>query len=79
MADKEKGLVEQIADSVNDLVEGIAITASEALDADEPVSATQERQSVPSYEFPAPDSAAAPAALPTKQGGAKKSAKRVKS
>jgi hypothetical protein len=55
MDDKDKNVVEQIVDSVNDLVESIANTASEAL---EPATRSSgpkpKRQSVPDYEFPAP-------------------------
>jgi hypothetical protein len=56
MGDKEKGVIEQIADTVNDIVEEIANTASGALDdAAEPPHKKPDRQSVPSYEFPIPD------------------------
>jgi hypothetical protein len=55
MDEKEKNVVEQIVDKVNDLVESIANTASDALDqATEPATANPKRQSVPAYEFPAP-------------------------
>ena len=58
MDDKDKNVVEQIADSVNDLVESIANTASEALEpATQSSGPKPERQSVPDYEFPAPSGA----------------------
>src|SRR5437762_9536404 len=55
MDDKDKNVVEQIVDSVNDLVESIANTASEALEpATRSPGPKPKRQSVPDYEFPAP-------------------------
>jgi hypothetical protein len=56
MDGKDKNVVEQIADEVNDLFEGIANTASDAFDRPiEPAPVKPVRQSVPAYEFPAPD------------------------
>jgi hypothetical protein len=56
MDGKDKNVVEQIADQVNDLFEGIANTASDAFDrAIEPAPVKPARKSVPAYEFPAPD------------------------
>ena len=56
MDDKDKNVVEQIADKVNDLFEDIANTASDAFErAIEPAPVKGARQSVPAYEFPAPD------------------------
>jgi hypothetical protein len=56
MDGKDKNVVEQIADKVNDLFEGIANTASDAFDRPiEPAPVKPVRQSVPAYEFPAPD------------------------
>src|SRR5437762_14090355 len=58
MDDKDKNVVEQIVDSVNDLVESIANTASEALEpATRSPGPKPKRQSVPDYEFPAPSGA----------------------
>jgi len=57
MDDKDKNVVEQIVDGVNDLVESIANTASEALEpTTQPPGPTLKKQSVPDYEFPAPSS-----------------------
>jgi hypothetical protein len=55
MDDKEKNIIEQIADKVNDLFEGIANTASDAFDRPIEPAPKPVRQSVPAYEFPAPD------------------------
>jgi hypothetical protein len=53
MDDKEKSVIEQIADKLNDVVENIANTASEALDTPtQPPGQKPKRQSVPDYEFP---------------------------
>jgi len=58
MDDKDKNLVEQIVDGVNDLVESIANTASEAFaPATRSPPPKPKRQSVPDYEFPAASSA----------------------
>ena len=66
--DKDKNVIEQLVDKVNDFVETIAKTASDALDdAIEPASVKPNRQPVPSYEFPAPDSTATPASVRTKK------------
>jgi cell division septation protein DedD len=73
MDGKDKNVVEQIADQVNDLFEGIANTASDAFDrAIEPAPVKPARQSVPAYEFPVPESTRADA----KKRPAKKSAKK---
>jgi hypothetical protein len=71
MGDKEKGVIEQIADTVNDIVEELANTASGALDdAAEPAEKKPDRQSVPSYEFPVPDLPVnPPSGLSTKASG----------
>jgi hypothetical protein len=72
MDDKDKNVVEQIVDSVNDLVEGIANTASEALEpATQSPGPKPKRQSVPNYEFPAP-SRANTVSTPVKKPAAKK-------
>jgi hypothetical protein len=66
-------IVEQIVDSVNDLVESIANTASEALEpATESLGPKPKRQSVPDYEFPAHDSYTL--STPVKKPAAKKKA-----
>jgi len=58
MDDNDKNVVEQIVDGVNDLVESIANTASEALEpATRSPGPKPKRQSVPDYEFPAPSGA----------------------
>jgi hypothetical protein len=80
MDDKEKNVIEQIADKVNDLFENIANTASEAFD--QPIEAAPVkpvRQSVPAYEFPVPDSSNQTVSTkkpPAKKRAAKKSAKK---
>src|SRR5438045_1818187 len=72
MDDKDKNVVEQIVDGVNDLVESIANTASEALEpATRSPGPKPKRQSVPDYEFPAP-SGANPPSTPMKKPAAKK-------
>ena len=72
MDEKDKNVVEQIVDSVNDLVESIANTASEAFEpATQSSGPKPERQSVPDYEFPAPSSAN-PVSPPVKKPAAKK-------
>ena len=72
MDDKDKNVVEQIVDGVNDLVESIANTASEALEpATRSPGPKPKRQSVPDYEFPAP-SGANPLSTPMKKPAAKK-------
>jgi hypothetical protein len=74
MDDKEKNVVEQIVDSVNDLVESIANTASEALEpATQSSGPKPKRQSVPDYEFPA-SSRANTVSTPVKKPAAKKKA-----
>ena len=73
MADKEKKLIEQIADTVNDLVEGIAITASERFGL--PMSRLAAKRGAAisaTLEFPAPASTATPRARCDKERGAKK-------
>jgi hypothetical protein len=76
MHDKEKNVIEQIADTVNDFVEEVANTASDALDdAREPVAAKPDRQSVPPSEFPAPDSTATAAPVLAKKVASKKAIK----
>ena len=58
MDEKDKNVVEQIVDNVNDLVESIANTASEAFaPATQSRTPKPKRQSVPDYEFPAASSA----------------------
>ena len=72
MDDRDKNVVEQIVDSVNDLVESVANTASEALEpATHSPGPKPKRQSVPDYEFPAP-SGANPLSTPMKKPAAKK-------
>src|SRR5256885_4562579 len=72
MDDKDKNVVEQIVDGVNDLVESIANTASEALEPATPSPGLKpKRQSVPDYEFPAP-SRANTVSTPVKKPAAKK-------
>ena len=72
MDDKDKNVVEQIVDSVNDLVESIANTASEALEpATRSPGPKPKRQSVPDYEFPAASSANT-VSTPVKKPAAKK-------
>jgi hypothetical protein len=73
MDDKEKNIIEQIADKVNDAFENIANNASEAFDqAIEPAPVKPVKQSVPAYEFPVPESTRPDA----KKRPAKKSAKK---
>src|SRR3954451_3670806 len=72
MDDKDKNVVEQIVDGINDLVESIANTASEALEpATRSPGPKPKRQSVPDYEFPAP-SGANPLSTPMKKPAANK-------
>src|SRR4051794_33284746 len=72
MDDKDKNVVEQIVDGVNDLVESIANTASETFEpATQSPAPKPKRQSVPDYEFPAP-SGANPLSTPMKKPAAKK-------
>ena len=73
MDDKDKNVVEQIVDGVNDLVESIANTASEAAFAPATRSPAPKpkRQSVPDYEFPAASSANT-LSTPVKKPAAKK-------
>src|SRR2546423_13033640 len=72
MDDKDKNVVEQIVDGVNDLVESIANTASEALEpATRSPAPKPKSQSVPDYEFPAP-SGANPLSTPMKKLAADK-------
>ena len=72
MNEKDKNVIERIVDSVNDLVESIANTASEALEpATQSPGRRPKRQSVPDYEFPAP-SKANPPSTPVKKPAAKK-------
>jgi len=78
MGDKEKGVIEQIADTVNDIVEEIANTASGALDDAEPGSKNPHRQSVPNYEFPVADSPVSPPPGPSKKASGKQTVKRGK-
>ena len=76
MHDKEKNVIEQIADTVNDFVEDVANTASKVLDdAIEPATAKPERQSVPPSEFPAPGSSAKPVPVVAKKGASKRTTK----
>jgi hypothetical protein len=71
--DKDKNVIEQLVDKVNDFVETIANTASDALDdAIEPASVKPNRQPMPSYEFPAPDSTVTPVSIRTKKRATKK-------
>jgi hypothetical protein len=71
MGEKDKNVIEQIVDSVNDLVESIANTASEALKpATQSSGPKPKRQSVPDYEFPA-TSRANPQSTPVKKPATK--------
>ena len=73
MDDRDKNVVEQIVDSVNDLVESVANTASEALEpATHSPGPKPKRQSVPDYEFPAAASSANTVSTPVKKPAAKK-------
>ena len=72
MDEKDKNVVEQIVDNVNDLVESIANTASEAFaPATRSPAPKPKRQSVPDYEFPAASSANT-LSTPVKKPAAKK-------
>jgi hypothetical protein len=71
MDDKEKNIIEQIADKVNDAFENIANSASEALEQPvEPAAVKPVRQSVPAYEFPVPDSSNQTVATSTRSSSA---------
>jgi hypothetical protein len=71
--DKDKNVIEQLVDKVNDFVETITNTASDALDdVVEPASVRPNKQAVPSYEFPVPDSPATSAPVQTKKRATKK-------